>query len=93
VAKLVEVNGRHLDLRAAGDLLVATYADRPGVMGTVGTLLGEAGINILAAQISQDLAGEAAVMVLRTEGTPDPELTDRIARSIAAQTVRVIPAQ
>jgi D-3-phosphoglycerate dehydrogenase len=93
VAKLVEVNGRHLDLRATGDLLVATYADRPGVMGTVGTLLGEAGINILAAQISQDLAGEAAVMVLRTEGIPDPELTDRIARSISAQTVRVIPAQ
>jgi D-3-phosphoglycerate dehydrogenase len=93
VAKLVEVNRRHLDLRAAGDLLVATYPDRPGVMGTVGSLLGAAGINILAAQISQDLAGEAAVMVLRTEGTPDQALADRIARSIAAQTVRVIPAQ
>ena len=52
VAKLIEINDRHFDLRAEGDLLLVAYADRPGVMGTVGALLGDAGVNILAAQIS-----------------------------------------
>jgi D-3-phosphoglycerate dehydrogenase len=92
VAKLVEINGRHLDLRAGGNLLVATYQDRPGVMGTVGTLLGEAGVNIQAAQISQDLAGQAAVMVLRLDSAPGADLVDRIAAAVGAQRVRVVPA-
>lgn len=93
VPKLIEVNGRHLDLRAAGDLLIATYPDRPGVMGRVGTLLGEAGVNIVAAQISQDLTGGAAVMVLRLEGAPDGDLLDRIGGAISAQRIRAVPAR
>jgi D-3-phosphoglycerate dehydrogenase len=56
-------------------------------------LLGEAGINILAAQLSQDLAGHAAIMVLRTEGLPGPELVERIASAVDASQVRVIPAE
>src|SRR5207249_2311782 len=53
VEKIVEVNGRHFDLRAEGYAVLLEYPERPGVMGTVGTLLGEAGVNIDAAQISQ----------------------------------------
>ena len=78
VAKLIEINGRHFDLRAEGNLLVVAYADRPGVMGTVGALLGEQQINIEAAQISQELDGRAAIMVLRVDRVPDQDLLDRI---------------
>jgi D-3-phosphoglycerate dehydrogenase len=92
VPKLVEINGRHFDLRAFGHLLIASYPDRPGVMGSVGTLLGEAGVNILAAQISQELSGEAAVMVLRTDGPPPSDLLARIGSSVSARTVRAIAA-
>ncbi len=93
VPKLVEVNGRHLDLRAAGTLLIASYPDRPGVLGTVGTLLGAAGINILAGQVSQELAGGAAVLVLRTDILPGPELVDGIGRAISAVTIRAVAEQ
>jgi D-3-phosphoglycerate dehydrogenase len=92
VPKLVEINGRHFDLRSAGDLLVIAYRDRPGVMGTVGTILGQAGVNILAAQLSQDLAGHDAIMVLRTEGLPNGEVLDRIASAIDAVQIRAIPS-
>jgi len=34
-------------------LLLLEYPDRPGVMGMVGTLLGEANVNIEAAQINK----------------------------------------
>ena len=60
VEKLVEVNGRHFDLRAEGETCWScTTPTGPGVMGPVGSLLGEAGINIEAAQISQDSTATA----------------------------------
>jgi D-3-phosphoglycerate dehydrogenase len=93
VAKLIEINGRHFDLRAEGNLLVFAYGDRPGVMGTIGALLGEQGTNIEAAQLSQELDGHAAIMVLRVDRLPDQALLDRIGAAIEAIQVRGIPAE
>jgi D-3-phosphoglycerate dehydrogenase / 2-oxoglutarate reductase len=92
VAKLVEINGRHFDLRAEGDLVVMAYGDRPGVMGAVGAALGAANINILAAQISQEISGHASIMVLRVDGLPSTELLESIGGSIEASAVRGIAA-
>jgi D-3-phosphoglycerate dehydrogenase len=92
VAKLIGINGRHFDLRAEGSLLVLAYADRPGVMGTVGALLGAAQVNIEAAQISQELSGRAAIMVLRVDRVPDQVLLDRIGDAVDASAIRAIPA-
>ncbi len=93
VAKLVEINGRHFDLRAGGDLLVLAYQDKPGVMGRVGTLLGDAGINILAAQLSQEISERAAIMVLRVDAPPTADLMDRIGAAVPARSIRAIPAE
>jgi D-3-phosphoglycerate dehydrogenase len=92
VAKLIEINDRHFDLRAEGDLVLVAYADRPGVMGTVGALLGDAGVNILAAQISQEISGHASIMVLRVDGLPDSALLDRIGAAVSASAIRGIAA-
>ena len=46
VLKLTEVDGFDVEIGAEGILLFLRYADRPGVVGTVGTILGEAGVNI-----------------------------------------------
>lgn len=90
VEKLVEVNGRHFDLRAEGNLLLLEYPDRPGIMGRVGTLLGEAGINIEAAQISQTTDGTDAVMLLRVDRAVDAHLLDPIAATVGARTIRAV---
>jgi hypothetical protein len=92
VAKLIEINNRHFDLRAEGNLLVVAYADRPGVMGTVGALLGQEQINIEAAQISQELDGRASIMVLRVDRVPDQDLLDRIGDVVEASAIRGIAA-
>ena len=81
VQKLVEVNGRHFDLRAEGELIVLEYADRPGVMGRVGSLLGEAAVNIEAAQISQTTDGADAIMLLRVDRPVDPGVLEPIGAS------------
>ncbi|MGQ0841476.1 phosphoglycerate dehydrogenase [Actinokineospora sp.] len=90
VQKIVEVNGRHFDLRAEGDVLLLEYPDRPGVMGTVGTLLGEAGVNIDAAQISQTTEGTDAVMLLRVGRAVDQSVLESIGAAVGAAIVRSI---
>jgi D-3-phosphoglycerate dehydrogenase / 2-oxoglutarate reductase len=90
VPKLVEVNGRHFDLRAEGDVLLLEYADRPGVMGRVGSLLGEAAVNIEAAQVSQTTDGTEAIMLLRVDRPVDPGVLEPIGASVGASTVRLI---
>ncbi|MDQ3578284.1 MAG: ACT domain-containing protein, partial [Actinomycetota bacterium] len=90
VEKLVEVKGRHFDLRAEGTVLLLEYPERPGVMGAVGTLLGEAGVNIDAAQISQTTEGVDAVMLLRVDRRVDSSVLDSIGASVGAKIVRSI---
>ncbi|MEV5300578.1 phosphoglycerate dehydrogenase [Amycolatopsis methanolica] len=90
VEKLVEVNGRHFDLRAEGHMLLLEYPDRPGIMGRVGTLLGEASINIEAAQISQTTDRSDAVMILRVDREVDSHLLEPIAATVGARTIRAV---
>jgi D-3-phosphoglycerate dehydrogenase len=90
VQKLVEINGRHFDLRAEGEVLLLEYADRPGVMGRVGSLLGEAAVNIEAAQISQTTDGADAIMLLRVDRPVDPAVLEPIGASVGAVTTRLI---
>ncbi|OZM74051.1 phosphoglycerate dehydrogenase [Amycolatopsis antarctica] len=90
VQKLVEINGRHFDLRAEGNVLLLEYPDRPGIMGRVGTLLGEAGINIEAAQISQTTDGADALMLLRVDRAVDTHVLEPIGASVGARTIRAV---
>jgi D-3-phosphoglycerate dehydrogenase len=90
VEKVVEVNGRHFDMRAEGTVLLLEYSDRPGVMGTVGTLLGEAGVNIEAAQINQTRDGENAIMLLRVDRQVSAEVREPIGAAVGARFVRSI---
>lgn len=90
VEKLVEVNGRHFDLRAEGNVLLLEYRDRPGVMGMVGTLLGENGINIEAAQISQTTDRTDAIMLLRVDQVVDAKVLESAGGAIGARTARLV---
>jgi D-3-phosphoglycerate dehydrogenase len=90
VQKLVEVNGRGFDLRAEGHVLLLEYQDRPGVMGRVGTLLGEVGINIEAAQLSQTTDRNEAVMLLRVDRAVDHVVLSSIGAAVGANLVRSI---
>jgi D-3-phosphoglycerate dehydrogenase / 2-oxoglutarate reductase len=88
VEKLVEINGRHFDIRAEGFVLLLEYADRPGVMGTVGTLLGEVNVNIEAAQLSQTTEGDRAIMLLRVDQAVPAEVLATIAQAVNATLTR-----
>lgn len=76
VQKIVNINSRNFDLRAEGLNLVVSYGDQPGSLGKIGTLLGNAGIDIQAAGLSQDAEGEGATILLRvSQQIPDAVVT------------------
>ena len=44
--RIVEVDGHSVDVPPARHMMVINNDDRPGVIGTVGVMLGDAGVNI-----------------------------------------------
>ncbi len=63
-ARIVQVDGYHVDVIPQGHLLAIDHHDRPGIIGQVGTLLGAEGINIATMQVGRREIGGEAVMVL-----------------------------
>jgi len=90
VQKVVEINGRHFDLRAQGTTLLLSYMDRPGVMGRVGTMLGESEVNIEAAQISQAADGKGAMMMLRVDRPVAENVLEPIGAAVGASTIQLV---
>ena len=90
VEKIVQINARNLDLRAEGVNLIINYDDQPGALGKIGTLLGGAGANILAAQLSQDADGEGATIMLRLDRQVSDDVLSAISRDVNAVTLEVV---
>jgi D-3-phosphoglycerate dehydrogenase len=90
VQKIVQINGRNLDLRAEGVNLIINYTDQPGALGKIGTLLGSAGVSILAAQLSQDAEGEGATVMLRLDQQVPPDVLDAIGTDVGAVTLELV---
>ncbi len=90
VGKVVQINGRNFDLRAEGFNLILTYSDQPGALGKIGTLLGGADVNILAAQMSQDAAGDAATVMLRLDRDVPADVRTAIGSAVGAVTLEAV---
>ncbi|UXA19710.1 phosphoglycerate dehydrogenase [Mycobacterium sp. SMC-4] len=90
VEKVVQINSRNFDLRAEGVNLIINYDDQPGALGKIGTLLGGSGVNILAAQLSQDADGDGATIMLRLDREVPGDVLDSIGRDVSAATLRVV---
>jgi D-3-phosphoglycerate dehydrogenase / 2-oxoglutarate reductase len=82
--KLTELDGYELELAADGVLMFFRYADRPGIVGAIGTILGEAGVNIAAMQVSRREAGGEALMTLTVDNPVTPDLLQAAARAVGA---------
>ena len=90
VEKIVQINGRNFDLRAEGVNLLINYSDQPGALGKIGTLLGTAGVNIVAAQLSQDAEGGGATVMLRLDRDVPEDVRATIASAVEATTLEVV---
>ena len=58
------------------------YDDVPGVIGRVGTLLGEAGVNIANMAVSRNREAGKALMVLSLDTPASPEVLERLGEGV-----------
>jgi D-3-phosphoglycerate dehydrogenase len=76
-ARLVMVDDHLVDIPPARHMVIVRNDDRPGMIGVVGSHLGDAGINISDMDVGRSSSGEAALMVLSTDQpVPDAVLAD-----------------
>jgi D-3-phosphoglycerate dehydrogenase len=82
-AHLLEAWGSRFNVQLEPNLAVFRYTDQPGMIGRVGTILGESGINISAAAVGRrpdaDHVGGVATMLVTTDSPVPQEVVDRIA--------------
>ena len=88
--KLVEVNGFEMEIAPAEHMVFLTYTDRPGVVGTVGQILGSEGINIAGMQVCRDARGGHALIVLSVDSAIPAVVLDDILSTIGAVVGRTV---
>ena len=88
--RIVSINSRPVEARPHGVVLVLENTDRPGMVGRIGTLLGEHGVNIATMSLSRNQAGGTALTVLNLDSVPSEELLAKIRASEDIRAAHVI---
>jgi D-3-phosphoglycerate dehydrogenase / 2-oxoglutarate reductase len=89
-ARVMQVFDFDIEIAPARYMLFFTYEDRPGVIGKVGTIMGDRGINIATMEVGRTGAGGDALMGLTVDGPLSQEILDEIAAAIGADRTRFI---
>ncbi len=90
IEKLVEINGFEIDVPVSDHMAFYTYADKPGIVGAVGQILGGAGVNIAGMQVSRTKAGGEALIALTVDSAIPTDVLDQIAAGIGAEAVNAV---
>jgi D-3-phosphoglycerate dehydrogenase len=80
--RIIQVDKYTVDVVPEGNLILVAHQDKPGMIGNVGTFLGRHDVNIATMQVSRQLAGGAAIMLL----TVDKEVEPDVLRAFVSET-------
>jgi D-3-phosphoglycerate dehydrogenase len=76
--RITHIDGFSVDLPIEGHMLYIQHHDLPGLIGKVGTILGEHGINIGSMQVGRHSIGGRAIMVLTIDKQADEAILTQI---------------
>jgi D-3-phosphoglycerate dehydrogenase / 2-oxoglutarate reductase len=88
--RLVEIDGYDGDIEPTEHLAFLRYLDRPGMVGTVGGILGGANVNIAGMQVARDTKGGHALVALSVDSVVPADVLEEIAGAIDAVSVRAV---
>ncbi|MCD4690190.1 phosphoglycerate dehydrogenase, partial [bacterium] len=92
--RVTEIDGFEVDLVPAGDVLVCWFdggaVDRPGIVGGVGTMLGEAGINISRMEVGREVRDGRAIMIISPSGEVPDNAVDLLEAHPGVSEVRLL---
>ncbi|OEU71391.1 MAG: phosphoglycerate dehydrogenase [Desulfuromonadales bacterium C00003093] len=90
IPKIVKMRNFDIDFRPEEHMLVMTYADRPGSIGRIGTILGNAGVNIGNMSLGRtEKAGEAMV-VFSIDSSADEATLSAVKEAVNATFIRAV---
>ncbi|RAV18562.1 phosphoglycerate dehydrogenase [Paenibacillus contaminans] len=72
--RIVQIDQYPVDISPEGTLLLVSHNDKPGIIGRVGTLLGNNDVNIASMQVGRKVVGGSAIMLL----TIDKQASDEV---------------
>ena len=76
--RIIQVDNCPMETVPEGDMLVLMNNDKPGVIGGIGMLLGQNGINIARMQFGREKQGGMAMSVVSIDGTVSDDLMGKI---------------
>ncbi len=76
--RIIMIDDFKVEIVPEGELLLMYNNDKPGVIGNIGTLLGENGINIARMHFGRETAGGKAISVVSIDSTPTPQIMQKI---------------
>lgn len=88
--RVVALDGYPFNIVPQGQLLVWWNTDQPGIIGKVGTLLGDCEVNIAGMQLGRDAVGGRAVSIVEVDAPVAHEILDRIAGIPGMLAVRAV---
>ncbi|MCD1294367.1 phosphoglycerate dehydrogenase [Methanocella sp. CWC-04] len=81
-ARIVEIEGYRIDAIPEGYMIVTRHKDRPGVIGNVGTVLGQNNINIAGMVVGRETVRGEAIMILSVDdAVPQSVLNEMIEKA------------
>lgn len=87
--RLIEINDLRIDLDLSGEFIVVSYQDKPGVIGKIGSTLGEENINIANMQVGRQKVGGEAIMMMQIDSKPSKEIMEKIKNHLDELDTRV----
>jgi D-3-phosphoglycerate dehydrogenase len=76
--RIVEVKGMALEAPFQPNTLYINNSDKPGFIGALGTLLGDAGINIATFHLGREAAGAEAIALVGVDQPPPGAVMDKL---------------
>ena len=90
--RIIRIDGYRIEAPPEGFFLMLHNRDVPGVVGAVGTMIGEAGINIAGLELGRDRAGGMALSLLQVDGPVSTVVLEKLKTHpaiISAATLRL----
>jgi D-3-phosphoglycerate dehydrogenase len=77
--RITQIDGFHIEAIPHGHMLVTRNRDVPGVIGKIGTLLGQAGVNVSRFHLGRRERGGEAMAVIEVDAPVQPETLKQLA--------------
>lgn len=76
--RVVEIKGIDIDAELGPNMLYVTNEDKPGFIGRLGTVLGDAGINIATFHLGRAAAGQEAICLVEVDGPIPADVAEKV---------------